>query len=263
MSNDKLKGDPMEQEWIVSTESDGVLELSIQRPEAKNALNIKMYRVLGQALGTAAKSQQIRAVLLSGTEDCFTAGNDLQDFMQNPEAQAADSPIAQFLWAFATFPKPIVLAIEGPAIGIGTTMLLHSDFAYASPTAQFKLPFTSLGLCPEFASSYLLPRLVGYTKASEWLMLGESISAQEACHWGLVNAVVEDPLKQARTVAGKLAVMPPVAMRKTKALLKASMLPAVQKTMVAEADAFVSLLQGQEFGDAVAAFFNRSGKNAS
>lgn len=242
--------------FITSAEKDRVLTLQLARPERKNALNLAMYAGLTQELEIAATEDSVRAVIITGSDGVFTAGNDLQDFLQNADLQK-ESPVGKFLWTFTTFPKPIIAAVDGPAIGIGTTLLLHCDMAYASVRSEFKLPFAGLGLCPEFASSYLLPRLVGYAKASEWLMLGEAFSAQEALSAGLINDVVDSPLMHAQNVAVKLAAMPPAAVRKTKALLKAAVLPKSKKVLAAEIDAFVELLQGPEFAEAVAAFFEK------
>lgn len=246
----------MENSTISAVERDRVLTLQLCRPERKNALNLSMYERLSKEFTRAAQEESVRAVVLTGSDGVFTAGNDLEDFLQNAKLQG-DSPVGQFLWAFATFPKPIVVAIDGPAIGIGSTLLLHCDLSYASPRSEFKLPFANLGLCPEFASSYLLPRLVGLAKANQWLMLGESFSAEEASASGLINGVVDAPLLHAQQIAQRLAGMPPNALRKTKALLKASVLPKSKKAMAAEIDAFVELLQGPEFAEAVSAFFEK------
>lgn len=247
----------MSHSFIATTLSEQVLEIRLCRPERKNALNLSMYEHLANELTAAAENSAIRVAILTGSDGCFTSGNDLQDFIEGFDDSSSESPMARFLWAFTTFPKPIIVAIDGPAIGIGTTLLLHCDLAYASPTSEFKLPFASLGLCPEYASSFLLPRLVGYAKASEWLLLGQSISAEEAAAAGLINAVVDAPLNYARDQAKALAKMPPTALRRTKALLKAPLLPRVQKVIFTEADAFVKLLQGPEFAEAVTAFFEK------
>lgn len=253
----------MQHEWVKVTQNNGVLSVCLSRIERKNALNMAMYETLAETLKSAEKDDQVRAVVLSGEGGAFTSGNDLQDFMSNAQIKIGGSPIGEFLWAYATFAKPIVVAVDGVAIGIGTTLLLHSDFAYASPGSIFQLPFTSLGLCPEFASSYLLPRLVGYAKASEWLLLGQKFSADEALTGGLINAVVEQPLEHALKVAEQLAILPPVALRKSKALLKAAQLPMVKNAIASETDAFIALLQGAEFQEAVTAFFNRKNQAPS
>lgn len=247
----------MSESSVLVSESQGVLELQLHRPERKNAINMAMYQALSTALTAAKDRDSVRAVILSGSDGCFTSGNDLQDFLNGIDGVVGDSPIAQFLWTFTTFPKPIVVAVDGLAVGIGTTLLLHCDFAYASSGSEFTLPFTGLGLCPEYASSFLLPRLVGYSKACEWLMLGDAISATDACAAGLINRVVEDPLFSARETAARLVALPPAALRSTKALLKSSVLPRAQKVMLSEADAFVKALQGAEFAEAVDAFFDK------
>ncbi len=239
---------------IERRQENSVLELRLDRPERKNAINLAMYQNLVEQLKAAQEESSIKVVILAGSDGCFTSGNDLQDFASGAGV-ADDSPIAQFLWAFTTFPKPIVVAVDGAAVGIGTTLLLHCDFAYASPQSAFSLPFVGLGLCPEYASSYLLPRLAGYGKACEWLLLGDVFSAGDACAVGLINKVVDEPLIAAWHTAERLAKLPPAAVKKTKALLKASILPRVQPVMLAEANAFVEALQGPEFAEAVAAFF--------
>lgn len=246
----------MENDTISVVERDRVLTVQLCRPQRKNALDLSMYKRLTKEFARAAQEESVRAVVLTGSDGVFTSGNDLQDFLENAELQD-DSPVGQFLWTFTTFPKPIVVVVDGPAIGIGSTLLLHCDLAYASERSEFKLPFASLGLCPEFASSYLLPRMVGLAKASEWLLLGDSFSAREACASGLINGVVDSPLLHAQQVAERLAAMPPNALRKTKALLKASVLPKSKKAMETEIDAFVELLQGPEFAEAVSAFFEK------
>lgn len=235
----------------------GVLEISLRRPTRKNALNLVMYEELARLFGESAEDTAVRAVIITGSDGCFTSGNDLQDFIEGAQLDFADSPLGRFLWALTTYPKPVIAAVEGAAIGIGTTMLLHCDLAYAHADSQFRLPFAQLGLCPEYASSLLLPRTAGYAKACEWLLLGQNFSAEQALTGGLLNDVVAEPLTVARKQAAHIALMPPAAIRRTKALLKAPLMPRVQKVMVAEAEAFVDALQGQEFAEAASAFFEK------
>lgn len=245
-------------EPLIQTHADnGILEIRFNRPERKNALNLAMYSELVALLQNTAEDRQVQVVILAGNGGCFTSGNDLQDFINGAQIGFSDSPLGQFLWALATYPKPVIAAVDGVAVGIGTTMLLHCDLVYASQSSEFKLPFAQLGLCPEYASSFLLPRIAGHAKASEWLLLGESFSAEAALQGGLLNAVIEQPLSYAREQAQKLTRMPSKALRRTKAMLKAPLMPRVQKVMMAEADAFIEALQGPEFAEAAAAFFEK------
>lgn len=235
----------------------GVLEISLRRPERKNALNLAMYEELAQLFGDSAEDAAVRAIIITGNDGCFTSGNDLQDFIEGAQLDFSDSPLGRFLWALTTYPKPVIAAVEGPAIGVGTTLLLHCDLVYASATSDFRLPFAQLGLCPEYASSLLLPRTAGYARASEWLLLGQSFSAEQALAGGILNDIVPQPLLVAREQAARIAQMPPAAIRRTKALLKAPLMPRVQKVMMAEAEAFIDALQGEEFAEAASAFFEK------
>ncbi len=194
--------------------------------------------------------------MLTGAGGVFTAGNDLADFMMDPPT-GPDSAVFQFLQAASTFPKPLLAAIEGPAIGIGTTVLLHCDFAYAAPSARFKMPFVDLGLVPEAASSLLVPRLAGHARASELLLLGATFSAETAREIGLVNAVGDAPLERAQETARALAKKPPEAVRLSKALIKASTAEAVGETIVREGALFIERLGSPEAQEAFAAFFEK------
>lgn len=242
---------------VHSHTQNSILEISLRRPERKNALNLAMYEELAKLLNQSAEDTAIRAVIITGSDHCFTSGNDLQDFIEGAQLNFSDSPLGRFLWALTTYPKPVIAAVEGVAIGIGTTLLLHCDLVYASADSEFKMPFVQLGLCPEYASSFLLPRLAGFARASEWLLLGQGFSAEQAQAGGIVNEVVADPLAKARQQGARLAQMPPAAIRRSKALLKAPLMPRVQKVMVAEAEAFVEALQGEEFAEAASAFFEK------
>ena len=241
----------------VSAETDGhVLHLVLDRPDKKNALTRAMYAALADALEAAAADGSVRAAVLSGRGGVFTGGNDLGDFMVDPPT-GPDSPVFRFLRAAVGFPKPLVAAVEGPAIGIGTTILLHCDLAYASPTALFKMPFVDLGLVPEAASSLLLPRLAGQVRASELLLFGEAFEARTALEVGLVNAVVEDPVAHALERAAVLAGKPPSAVRLTKALLRSDTADAVGATMAREGELFVERLGSPEAEEAFTAFFEK------
>lgn len=242
-------------EPILKSLADRVLTLQLNRPEKKNALTVAMYQNLADALRDAANDNAVRAVLIRGTDGCFTAGNDLFDFMQNPPT-GEDAPVGQFLDAIATFPKPLVAMVDGIAIGIGTTLLLHCDLVYASDAARFRLPFVNLGLCPEAGSSLLLPRLAGTARASELLLLGREFGAEEAREIGLVNAVrpvgaLED-LVQERLQA--LVAQPPAAVRASKAQIRAQDRDAIAQVMRAEFAEFMARLMSPEAAEAFQAF---------
>lgn len=243
---------------IHAAQQEGVLHLTIHRPEKKNALTLAMYDALSEALEAATDEAAVRAVLLSGAEGCFTSGNDLADFMQHPPTDE-NSPVFRFLRVISTFPKPIVAAVQGPAIGIGTTMLLHCDLIFAAPSARFQMPFVSLGLCPEAASSLLLPRLVGHPRAAEWLLLGNPFDAHEAEEAHLINEVLSDDNVQAYALrqAETLAALPPASVRLTKALLKQHPKAAIEETMRAEAQHFAERLTSPEAAEAFTAFFEK------
>ena len=241
----------------VRTEAaDGVLRLTLARPEKKNALTRAMYEALTAALDAAAADPAVRVVLLHGEGGSFTAGNDLADFVQHPPT-GEDSPVFRFLLAAATFPKPLVAAVEGHAVGIGTTVLLHCDLAWAAPSARFSLPFVNLGLVPEAASSLLLPAAVGPKRAAELLLFGEPFGAEEAARMGLVNGVVDDPLGHALARARALAQKPPAALRLTRALLRRPHAEAVAATLSEEGRLFVERLAGPEAQEALAAFVEK------
>lgn len=244
-------------ELIVAHQCEGVLHLTINRPQQKNALSKAMYQSLADQLSLAAQDKTIRAVLIAGTEGCFTSGNDLQDFQDTTAPLDDADPVLQFMYALAECPKPVVAAVEGVAIGIGTTLLLHCDLVYAAASARFCLPFVNLGLCPEYASTLLLPRLAGHARASEWLMLGEVFSSADAAQAGLINAVVDDPLAIATEKAERLAKQAPEALKNTKALLKAPVLSRSKQIIAEEFALFSEGLMGPEFKEAVAAFFEK------
>lgn len=237
-------------------EENKILELAFNRPEKKNAINLGMYQTLVDQIAAAPKAG-VRVILLYGIGDCFTSGNDMADFASGADLSADDNPIMAFLRTVLACPIPIVVAVQGRAVGIGTTLLLHCDLVVADNTAQFRLPFANLGLCPEFASSVVLPRLVGHVKAAEWLMLGEFISAEEAKNAGLINTVAEEPLVLAREYAMKLAKQPPAALRHTKALMKGRGRAELESVIKNEIEVFAEALKGPEFAEAATAFFEK------
>ncbi|MEL6769573.1 MAG: enoyl-CoA hydratase [Bacteroidota bacterium] len=248
----------------ILTEREGaVLRLIIDRPAKKNALTTAMYDAMTAALNEAASDSAVRVVLVHGQDEdggasVFTAGNDLGDFMMNPP-RGEDSSVFGFLRAATTFPKPLVAAVAGPAVGIGTTLLLHCDLVYAAPSARFQMPFVNLGLCPEAASSLLVPRLVGPQKAAEWLLFGEPFYAEDAFRYGLVNEVVHEPdlLKVALQRCEALATRPPAAIRLTKQLLRAPDADAIQATIRTEGAHFIERLTSPETAEALTAFMER------
>jgi len=242
---------------IVSIE-DHVLTIAFNRPTKKNAINQAMYSLMHQGLETAAEDNAIRVVLFRGQENCFTSGNDIVDFLSSVE-HSAELPVVKFLNSLMRFQKPIVAAVNGPAIGIGTTLLLHCDLVVAAEEAQFQLPFTSLGICPEAASSFILPLLTGHQKAAELLMFGDKFSAQEAQAIGLVNRVTSTAnfLQLAKELANRLAAQPPSALRATKALLKRSNQATLEATLQVEMKVLGELLVGPEAREAMTAFMEK------
>jgi enoyl-CoA hydratase/carnithine racemase len=206
---------------VIVEQAGFVLELTLNRPEKKNALTRAMYQAVEAAFRRADEDTSIRVVLLTGAGDTFTSGNDIKDF-QARAATTETGHASPFLDALAALQTPLVAAVNGAAIGVGTTMLAHADLVVASTAARFVMPFTSLGLVPEAASSLLFPRLVGLQRANALLLLGEPLDAATACDWGLVNKVVapEDLLPAARAYAERLAALPPAAVRRTKHLIR-------------------------------------------
>lgn len=244
---------------ILSTREGQTLVLSFNRPEKMNALNRGMYAGLCEGLKTAAEDFSIRAVVISGEGNHFTAGNDILDFMNNPPTSES-SEVGQFLGALLNFPKPLLAAVRGNAVGVGTTMLLHCDVVVADPTANFSMPFASLGLVPEAGSSFLFPQLVGHQKAARIFMTGESFGAQEAKEMGLVTSVESDPLAEAMKIAALIGEQPPQAIINTKALLKAKNHDAVAAVMKAEFEIFSASLVSDEAMEAFMKFMSKKGK---
>ncbi|MDO4245661.1 MAG: enoyl-CoA hydratase [Deinococcus sp.] len=242
---------------LCSTEN-GVMTLTINRPDKKNSLTLAMYKALADHLEQAQADAEVRVVVLQGHPQIFSAGNDIADFL-SLSGSVQDSPITRFLRTVATFPKPLVAAVSGAAVGIGTTMLLHCDLVYASDTALFSLPFVDLGLCPEAASSLLLPQRLGHQRASAALLLGEPLSAQAALDAGLVNAVVptEEVTALAQAQAQKLAAKPLGAVLETKRLIKEGQQQAVLTHMGAEEAVFGRLLREPAAREAFTAFLEK------
>ncbi|HUN90883.1 MAG TPA: enoyl-CoA hydratase-related protein [Burkholderiaceae bacterium] len=253
---------------IVTAAAGQVLRIEIARPQKKNAITGAMYGELAAALRAAGSDAAVRAVVLHGSREIFTAGNDLEDFLHAGSGPLEQRPAAAFMAALTSIEKPVVAAVNGAAVGIGTTMLLHCDLAYCADDAMFSMPFVSLGLCPEFASSLLLPIAAGAKRAAEKLMLGEPISPEEAVEMGLVNRILAAGEVQdyALRQAARLAALPPNAVRTTKRLLKTHWKAAVERAIAEEGAAFTELLGSAEAKEAFTAFlekrkpdFSRSG----
>lgn len=242
-------------EGILVIDSGGVLEILIDRPEKKNALTAPMYRAMTAALASASARPDIGVVLVGGLGDAFCAGNDLADFMSGPDgAEAA----LNFIRAIAVFEKPLVAAVQGLAVGVGTTMLFHCDLVYAAPDAAFVMPFVNLGIVPEAASSLLAPATLGHAKAAAMLLLGEPLDAQGAERAGLVTAVVPANalLGHARAKAAALMAKPPEALLATRRLMKGD--PALVSARIEEeARIFREALQSPEAREAFIAFFEK------
>ena len=236
------------------------IQLTFNRPECKNAINLAMYETLAKILREASTDDEIVCVIFAGTGDCFSAGNDINDFLE----ASFEDPTASAVWAFlqtvAAFDKPLIAAVHGAAVGIGTTLLLHCDFVYASPQIHCLLPFIDLALCPEFGASLLLPQLIGRAKANEMLMLGQAINSTEAQELGLVNAICDDPLAKAKEVADSLTNKPLKALINTKRLLKKTQQAPLQSAMEEELNIFAQSLQTEEFRKIAQAFLNAKNK---
>ena len=224
-----------------------------------NALTRSMYAGLATGLNEAAGDFGIRAVIITSESQHFTAGNDISDFMDNPPTSES-SEVSRFLESLLNFPKPLIAAVKGNAVGVGTTMLLHCDVVVASPAVKFSMPFASLGLVPEAGSSFLFPQLVGYQRAARIFMTGESFDAPMAVEMGLVTSIENDPLEQAMKIAEQIAEQPPQAIINTKALLKARSHDAVAAVMKAEFEIFAMALQSDEAMEAFMKFMSKKGK---
>ncbi|WP_419826395.1 enoyl-CoA hydratase [Sphingomonas sp.] len=233
--------------------ADDILELTLARPAKKNALTAAMYEAMTRALAAAGDDDSVGAVLFSGEGDGFCAGNDINDFLKPGGAEAA----MRFIRAISRFAKPMVAAVHGQAVGVGTTMLLHCDLVYASPDARFSTPFAKLGLVPEAASSLLLPQRIGMARASAMLLLGEPLGAREAEAAGLVTAVVDGALHDhAREKARALAAMPPRALAASRALMRGDG-QAIAQRLDAEEATFADALVGAEAKEAFTAFLEK------
>ncbi len=244
-------------EHIVTSTADGIFQIRLNRPEKKNALTLAMYAAMADALKSAEGDSAVRAIIITGTDGCFTSGNDVADFLQyNPTG--TESPAVRFLHTLSAAAKPVIAGVTGVAVGIGVTLLLHCDLVYAADIATFHLPFVNLGLVPEAASSMLLPRLMGHQRAAELLLLGEKFDARIAHEIGLVNSVHPAAALAAtvREKAALLAAKPPASLRMTKALLKRAP-ESVPTRMEEEGKYFSRQLGSPEAREAMEAFMQR------
>ncbi len=243
---------------ILTNIENGILTIEFNRPEKKNAITAAMYQAMSDALNAAEQDAKVRVILFVGKPEIFTAGNDLEDFLKNPP-NSKGHPLFQFMQSVSHATKPMVAAVSGAAVGIGTTMLMHCDLVYAADNAKFSLPFSQLGLCPELASSLLLQQIVGYQRAAEKLMLGEPFSVEEAHQMGMINKVlpIDQLIPFARAQAAKLVALPAASLRATKQLMRAGQIAAIEARMEEENKFFAAMLVAPEAKEAFAAFFQK------
>ncbi|MBT0569775.1 enoyl-CoA hydratase [Curvibacter sp. CHRR-16] len=243
---------------ILTDLTDGICTITLNRVEKKNAFTQTMYSSCAQALEEAATNAAVRVVLLQGDVGVFSAGNDIADFLANPPA-STDAPVFRFLRALVAFPKPLLAAVCGPAVGIGTTLLLHCDLVYAGDNAAFSMPFVNLGLCPEAGSSLLVPQLMGMHRAAEALLMGEPFFAEAALEVGLVNRVVPptEANGYAQAQARKLAAKPLSSLVETKRLLKGGQQAALLARIEEEAHSFARMLREPAAKEAFTAFMDK------
>jgi len=247
---------------IVTERSHGILRVELNRPEKKNALTGGMYTRLADIFNGAAEDEEIRVVLWHGAGDSFSAGNDVGDFLKNPP-MPGDFPQGRLMDAFIGFEKPIVAAVQGAAVGSGTTMLTHCDVVYAGESAKFQLPFINLALVPEFGSSYSLPARIGHLRAAELFLLGQPFNAARAAELGLVTRVVADRdlLATATETAQKLAAKPGGALRTSKRLIKQASIGPLREAVKAENQEFIERLHSAEAKEALSAFLEKRPPN--
>lgn len=243
----------------IAVRRDGaVCAIAIERPAKRNAITAEMYDAFAAAIREAEAEDGVRVMLVHGTAEAFTAGNDLEDFLQRPPT-GEDSPVFRYISAMSRAEKPIVAAVNGLAIGIGTTLLLHCDVVYAASDARFSLPFASLGVVPEFASSYLLPRVAGHARAAEMLMLAEPFDAERAREAGIVSRVLPpgEVLPAAWQAARRIASLPPQSILLTKSLMKRAHAAAVQEQLRLEGEHFRRMLGEPAAREALQAFLQK------
>ncbi len=246
----------MSDDILIET-NEAILTIRVNRPERKNALTADMYAAMADALETAAGDSSANVAVILGSEGVFTAGNDIKDFLNDPPHGEA-APVHRFISFLAQTDMPLVAAVDGPAIGIGTTMLLHCDFVHVTARAHLQMPFVDLALVPEAGSSFLAPRLLGHAKAAELLMLGQPFDGAEAVRLGIANRLCtpEELEPAAMATARALAAKPPAALRATKSLLRQSERQ-LEAAMQREGDAFAKGLSSAEAKEAFAAFLEK------
>jgi enoyl-CoA hydratase/carnithine racemase len=247
---------------IITERSGNILRIQLNRPEKKNAMTLAMYITLADLLNDAAKDDQIRVVLWHGAGDSFSAGNDIQDFLKNPPG-AGESPQARLIEALISFDKPIVAAVQGAAIGGGTTMLTHCDFVFAGESAKFKMGFVDLAVVPEFGTSYSVPARIGYLRAAELILLGLPFNAKRAAELGLVTRVVPDQelLATATDAARKLAEKAPAALQSCKRLMRSSTRELLERAVKLENEEFSVRVRSAEAKEAFTAFLEKRKPN--
>ncbi len=243
---------------ILNDNTDGVVTITLNRADKKNAITAAMYGTMADALEQAEADTSVRAIVLQGHETVFSAGNDIADFLNNPPA-TQDSPVFRFLRVISTCSKPLLAGVCGPAVGIGTTMLFHCDLVYAGDNAAFSMPFVNLGLCPEAASSLLAPQLMGYQRAATALLLGEPFMAEAALEMGLISRIVPPSEVNAlvQQQARKLASKPLTALVATKRLMKQAQAPAIAQRIVEEWATFGRMLGEPAAREAFGAFMDK------
>jgi enoyl-CoA hydratase/carnithine racemase len=243
---------------ILTDIAKGVMTITFNRVEKKNSITSSMYAAMADALAQAQDDAAVHAVVFQGHETIFSAGNDIGDFLSAPTA-TQDAPVFRFLRGISTFPKPVVAAVCGPAVGIGTTMLFHCDLVYAGDNAAFSMPFVNLGLCPEAASSYLAPQLMGYGRAAEALLLGEPFMAEAAQEMGLISRIVppSEAAALAQRQAQKLAAKPLSSLIETKRLMKKGQASIVAERIMEEALSFGRMLGEPAAREAFTAFMEK------
>jgi enoyl-CoA hydratase/carnithine racemase len=237
---------------VVIGRTGAVTTLTLNRPEKMNAITREMYKVMADAINAAASDPSVSVLVIQSFGEHFTAGNDISDFLNNPPLEDG-SEVWQFIKAVHDFPKVLIAATQGNAVGIGATMIMHCDFAYSSPTTRFRMPFVNLGLVPEFGASYLFPMSMGHRRAAELLLMGREFTGHEALEWGMINEVVDDAKARAHEVAALLAEQPPNALVQAKQLMKSADHERLNVIMKAEGELFQRALTSEE---AQAAFMN-------
>jgi enoyl-CoA hydratase/carnithine racemase len=236
----------------------GVTTLTLNRLDKKNSITSDMYAAMAKAIDEAQANSACRVLVIQGHESIFSAGNDIGDFLNKPPS-TAESPVFHFMRALSTFEKPVIAAVAGPAVGIGTTLLFHCDLVYAGDNAAFSMPFVNLGLCPEFASSILAPQMFGYHRAAEALLLGEAFFAEAALEIGLVNRVVPptEVNGYAQAQAKKMAAKPLTSLVETKRLMKGGHNTALIERMGEEGQSFRRMLTEPAAREAFGAFMEK------